>query len=126
MEETLIDTSIWIDYFKSGKQSALMDLLIEENLVLINEIILAELVPYLQLKRQSELVALLQQVKRIPLNIQWQEITELQYKCLKHGINGIGIPDLIIAQNALQNGRPIYSLDKHFQLIKDLSILRTI
>ena len=126
MEETLIDTSIWIDYFKSGKQSALMDLLIEENLVLINDIILAELVPYLQLKRQSELVALLQQVKRIPLNIQWQEITELQYKCLKHGINGIGIPDLIIAQNALQNGRPIYSLDKHFQLIKDLSNLRTV
>lgn len=126
MEETLIDTSIWIDYFKSGQQSALMDILIEENLVLINEIILAELVPYLQLKRQGELVALLQQVKRIPLNIQWQEITELQYKCLKNGINGIGIPDLIIAQNALQNERPIYSLDKHFRLINDVSGLKTL
>lgn len=126
MEETLIDTSIWIDYFKSGKQSALMDMLIENNLVLINEIILAELVPYLQLKRQGELVALLQQIKRIPLNIQWHEITELQYKCLKKGINDIGIPDLIIAQNAMQNERPVYSLDKHFRLINDVSVLRII
>lgn len=32
----------------------------------------------------------------------------------------IGIPDLIIAQNAKQNDCGIYTLDSHFQLIKDI------
>jgi len=41
---------------------------------------------------------------------------EYQYKCLKNGLNGIGIPDLIIAQNAKLNHCEIYSLDNHFSL----------
>ncbi|HFD31916.1 MAG TPA: PIN domain nuclease, partial [Gammaproteobacteria bacterium] len=36
---------------------------------------------------------------------------------LKSGANGVGIPDLIIAQNAKQNNCTIYSLDKHFRLL---------
>jgi hypothetical protein len=31
-----------------------------------------------------------------------------------------GIPDLIVAQNANQNGFLIYSLDKHFGLLRDI------
>jgi len=42
-----------------------------------------------------------------------------QYKCLKKGINGIGIPDLIIAQNAIQNECRVYAQDQHFSFIKD-------
>ena len=45
---------------------------------------------------------------------------DFQYECLKNGINGIGIPDLIIAQNAKQNNCPIYSLDKHFIALKNV------
>jgi hypothetical protein len=37
-------------------------------------------------------------------------INEYQYKRLKHGLNGVGIADLIIAQNAKQNNCEIYSL----------------
>ncbi len=39
------------------------------------------------------------------------------YMCLKNGLNGIGIPDLIIAQNAIQHHCKIFSLDKHFNKI---------
>jgi hypothetical protein len=35
------------------------------------------------------------------------------------GINGIGIPDLIIAQNAIQNHCAVYSLDNHFKMMKN-------
>jgi predicted nucleic acid-binding protein len=38
---------------------------------------------------------------------------------VKNGLNGIGIPDLIIAQNAKQNNCEIYSFDSHFKLMKD-------
>ena len=116
----LVDTSIWIDYFKSGNNSKDLEFLIDENLIVTNNIILAELIPYLKMKRQTKLIKLLQEVNRIPLTIHWEELIEFQVKCLKGGANGIGIPDLIIAQNAKQNSCKVYSLDKHFRLLKQV------
>ncbi len=113
----LVDTSIWIDYFRSGENSADMEFLIDENLIITNDIILAELIPYLKIKKQTKVIELLYEVTQIPLDIHWEEIIEFQVKCLKSGANGVGIPDLIIAQNAKQNNCTIYSLDKHFRLL---------
>lgn len=114
----LVDTSIWIDYFRGGSNSSNMDSLIDENILVINDIILAELVPYLKIQRQTKVIQLLQNIKKNPLNINWQQIIDFQVQCLKSGANGIGIPDLIIAQNAKQNNCKIYSLDKHFHLLQ--------
>ncbi len=113
----LVDTSIWIDYFRGGDNSNDMEFLIDENLIIINEIILAELIPYLKIKKQTKVLKLLYEITLIPLNIHWEEIIEFQLKCLKSGANGVGIPDLIIAQNAKQNNCKIYSFDKHFCLL---------
>ncbi len=117
----LVDTSIWIDYFQDGKNSSGLEFLIDENLIVINEIILAELIPYLKIKQQTHVIRLLNEVSQTPLDIKWEEIIQLQIKCLKSGANGIGIPDLIIAQNAKQNDCAIYSLDKHFKLLNKVS-----
>ena len=65
--EVLVDTSVWIDYFKGAKSVGDLDILIDENLVVMNDIVLAELVPYLKIKRQSKVIKLLQDVKRLPL-----------------------------------------------------------
>jgi len=116
--EVLVDTSIWIDYFRSGDNAGDLDLLIDEDLVVTNDIILAELLPYLKIKRQTKVVRLLREIKSLPLDIHWNGIIEFQVKCLKAGANGIGIPDLIIAQNAKQNNCDVYSLDKHFRLLE--------
>ena len=116
----LVDTSIWIDYFKGGHNSSDLEVLIDENLVVTNDLILAELVPYLRIKRQITVISLLKEIGRIPMRINWDEIIEIQVKCLKAGANGIGIPDLIIAQNARANNCHIYSLDKHFRILKQV------
>ncbi len=113
----LVDTSIWIDYFRGGNNSNDLEFLIDENLIVTNDIILAELIPYLKIKKQTKLVKLLCEITQIALDIYWEEIIEFQVKCLKSGANGVGIPDLIIAQNAKQNNCKIYSLDKHFRLL---------
>ena len=118
--EVLVDTSIWIDYFQGGDSSKDMDSLIDENIIVTNDIILAELIPYLKIKKQTKVVKLLHEVNLVPLNIYWEEIIEFQVKCLKAGANGVGIPDLIIAQNAKQNNCMIYSLDKHFLLLNQV------
>ena len=118
--DVLVDTSVWIDYFKTGDNAKDLDYLIDENIVAINDIILAELVPYLKVKKQLKVVKLLHEINRLPLTIHWDEIIEFQVKCLKGGANGVGIPDLIIAQNAKQNSCKIYSLDKHFRLLNQV------
>ena len=115
--EILVDTSIWIDYFRGGHNSSGMDELIDENILVTNEIILAELIPYLKIKKQTKVIKLLYEINQIPLRIDWEEVIEFQVKCLKNGANGVGIPDLIIAQNAKENNCKIYSLDKHFHLL---------
>lgn len=116
----LVDTSIWIDYFKGSNGSLELDHLIDENIVVINDIILAELIPYLKLKKQTKIIKLLHEINLTPLQIDWPEIIDLQVKCLKSGMNGIGIPDLIIAQDAKINDYKIYSLDKHFLLMSQI------
>ncbi len=54
------------------------------------------------------------------MQINWDEIVEFQVRCLKAGANGVGIPDLMIAQNAKANNCNIYSLDKHFRLLEQV------
>lgn len=116
----LVDTSIWVDYFRCGNGSGELDGLITENLVATNDLILAELVPFLIIKKQFQVVKLLQAVNRLPMQVDWEEIIEFQVKCLRAGANGVGIPDLIIAQNAKSNNCKVYSLDKHFRLLNQL------
>jgi predicted nucleic acid-binding protein len=118
--EVLVDTSIWIDYFRGDGDSEELDFLIDENLIVTNEIILAELLPFIKVRNELKLIKLLQEIKITPLQIHWNEIIEYQVKCLKSGANGIGIPDLIIAQNAMQNESKIYAYDMHFRLLNEV------
>ena len=116
----LVDTSIWIAYFRTGNNSEKLDFLIDENLIVMNDLILAELVPSLRVRNQRKIVRLLNEINKLELSINWDQIIWFQFKCLKSGLNGIGIPDLIVAQNAKQNHSEIYSLDSHFKLMKDI------
>lgn len=113
----LVDSSVWIDYFRSGSKSQKLDVFIDENVICTNELILAELVPFLKVSRQSKLIKLLYSIDTIPLSIKWDEIIKLQTICLQNGINKIGIPDLIVVDSVLQNKIILYSFDKHFKLI---------
>ena len=116
----LVDTSIWVAYFRSRNNSEKLDFLIDENLIVINDLILSELVPSLKIRNQRKIVNLLYNIKKLELSINWDQIIEFQFKCLKNGLNGIGIPDLLVAQNAKQNRCDIYSSDNHFRLMKDI------
>ena len=116
----LVDTSIWIEYFRTGNNSEKLDYLIDEDLIVINDLILAELVPSLRVRNQRKIVKILNAIYKLELSINWDQLIDFQFKCLKIGLNGIGIPDLIVAQNAKQNHCEIYSLDSHFKLMKDI------
>ena len=122
----LVDTSIWIEYFRSGNHCDKLDFFIDENLMVTNDLILAELVPSLKVRNQQKIIELLHTIRKVELYVQWEQIIDFQFQCLQNGFNGIGIPDLIIAQNALQNRCEIYTLDQHFKHIKDILELKLV
>ena len=118
--QVLVDTSVWIDYFRSGLTSSPLDILIDENLIVTNDIVLTELIPFLRVKKQTRVIRLLNEITKLPMQTDWEEIIGFQTRCLRSGLSGIGIPDLMIVQNARQNRCIIYSLDRHFRFMEDV------
>jgi hypothetical protein len=60
---------------------------------------------------------LLDNIANIPLNIRWGKVIDHQVVCLQNGINHVGIPDLIILDQIIQNDLLLYTLDSHFVLM---------
>ena len=110
----LVDSSVWIEFFRGSGPGSELNHLIDENLVVVNDLILAELLPSLHMRRQRKLISLLKEIARRPVDVDWDDIVQLQITCLRNGINNVGIPDLIIAQHAIGNGLELLSRDKHF------------
>ena len=110
----LIDSSVWIEYFRGNQKYSFIDDLIEANAICTNDVILAELLPAIVHKKEHTLAELLNDVEKYMLSIDWQEIRDIQLLNLKHGNNNIGISDIIIVQNCIQNDLKIIAHDKHF------------
>lgn len=113
----LVDTSVWIGYFKEGKHGGTLDHLLLMDLVCINEIILTELIPVLSHRKQKEVIQALLALPCIPYTVFWEGIRLLQKLNLQNGINKVGLPDLMIVQHCISANLELWSLDKHFELM---------
>ena len=120
----LIDTSVWIEYFKGNPKYSFLDDLINNNAICTNEIILTELLPSIIHKKEHKLAKLLNNVEKYVINIDWQEIRNVQLLNLKHGNNAVGVSDIIIAQNCIQNDLRLISCDKHFRVMAKYTPLK--
>ncbi len=116
----LVDSSVWIEYFRGNEQTLALNKLIDLNNICVNDLILAELLPSINHKKENILKDLLLTVTEIPLNINWNTIIYMQTQNLKNGINNICIGDLIIAQNVIDNNLELFTLDRHFELMSKL------
>jgi predicted nucleic acid-binding protein len=119
----LVDSSVWINYFRGSDDSKSMDELLGEGLVVINDLILAELVPSLMVRGERRLVRLLREIERLPLEGDWEALIALQVTCLQNGINKAGLPDLMIARCAIRHRLPLLSHDRHFALLAEVTPL---
>ena len=111
----LVDSSAWIEYFRGNPNYSFINELIYTNAICTNDIILTELLPSIIHKNERKLAELLSFVMKYPLTIDWQEIRDIQLLNLQHGNNNIGVSDIIIAQNCIQNDLKIIAHDKHFE-----------
>jgi hypothetical protein len=120
MNSVLVDSSVWIDYFKGNNpKSNILSDLIDKNAVCTNDLILAELIPYIKISGETHLVELLFYLTNIKLNIDWDDIMKMQTLNLKNNLYKIGIPDLIILQNVIQNNLILFSFDNHFKAMSN-------
>jgi predicted nucleic acid-binding protein len=115
MSDNIIDSSAWIEYFKGNEEYSFVKELIYNNELCTNDIILTELLPSIIHKNENKLVDLLNSLRKRILLIDWQAIQNIQILNLQHGNNNIGISDIIIAQNCMQNNLKIITKDKHFK-----------
>ena len=122
----LVDTSVWINYFKGREEVKRLDTFIETNSIVVNDLILAELLPFINQKKEYELRNLLLNIEKVVLHIKWNEIIKMQTENLKNGINKVGVPDLVIAQNVIQHNLYLYSMDKHFKFMSKLFPIKLI
>lgn len=115
----LIDSSVWIDYFKGSKSTETLDLFIELDIAITNELILTELLPFLRLHNELEIFSILSKLPRVELDIFWGGIREIQKLNLRNGVNNVGIPDLIIVQQCVDKNLELWTFDKHFKLMSE-------
>ena len=79
----IVDSCVWIDYFKYKKHFREISDLLINNLSFVNKIILAELIPSARAYKEHDFIACLSGISVVPLNIDWDEIISIQYECIK-------------------------------------------
>ena len=122
MNQILVDTSVWIDFFRDGSSlhGAVVDGLLEQEMVCTTPLIKAEILP--SARNKKEFNTLLDYFGALPLledpPTLWDDIMHAQFKLKRKGLHGIGIPDLMIAVTAKAHDREIFSRDRHFRLMQ--------
>ena len=109
----IVDSCIWIDFFSYKKHFKTLSALLTDNRAFVNKIILAELLPSAKLRNEFVFVKCLSGIEVISLDIDWEEVEEIQIRCIKAGLNKLGLLDIAIVQNVKQNNMGIFSNDKH-------------
>jgi Predicted nucleic acid-binding protein, contains PIN domain len=119
-ENYMVDTSIWIDYFRNAhkERNNLIDSLIDENRVYINGIILSELL--LGARNENDFNALASTMR----GLNFVDIDQNGFELVgRNGFllkkKGISIPlsDLVIASNCIEHDLVLIDNDKHFKTI---------
>ena len=113
MTGVLVDTSVWIPYFRSGndgKEAAdALDYLLSGNEAIVNDVILSELLPFMNARGETQCAEAMLSLQTPALEIDWPDMRALPETCLRSGRNKLGLPDLIIAQQAIRLGIPLFS-----------------
>ena len=120
-EKVLIDTSVWIDYFKSANNyiAELVDEILTNAEVYVPKSVIAELIQ--GAKSEKEISVIEEFVNAFHLIDQsedtWSKAGKLSYTMKRKGITA-NLMDCYLAVIAQENNCKILTLDRHFKDIK--------
>jgi predicted nucleic acid-binding protein len=116
----LIDTSVWIDYFKGQDHPFLekVDEILTYHSVYVPKVVIAELIQ--GAKSEKEISVIESFVEAFTIIDQtdntWLKAGRLSFSLKKKGLT-VNLVDCYIAALAVDHDCTIFSLDEHFQLI---------
>lgn len=86
MSRVLLDSSVWITYFRDSrpKVSKQVDDLIDRQNVYTNDLALAELLPFLEVRKEGKVIESLKAIECFPWHMDWEQIVEYQVLNLKN------------------------------------------
>ncbi len=117
----LIDTSVWINYFKDGdrKFAGKVDEVLSFSDVYVPKVVLAELIQGAKSEREISVIEEFIGAFKIIDQTEgtWLKAGRLSFSMKKKGIT-VNIVDCYIAVIANENNCMIFSLDEHFKSIK--------
>ncbi len=122
----LIDTSVWIEFFRGNEEfrEKFEDIIKTSHIVLTGPVISEILLGIRGEKEKRKVKNLLKNLTII--NPSWDDYVyagEIGYSLRKRG-KTIPLIDLIIASVCIRNNLTIFTLDKHFKEIKGLKLLK--
>jgi hypothetical protein len=121
MDKVIVDTSAWIDSFRSSTNQSLSLLvkdLILQNRVLLPGIIRAELLRGAKTKKEfNRLAELLRGLTYLPVPEEfWEKLSAFSFDLFRKGI-AVPLVDTYIALVCRENHASILHRDKHFDMI---------
>jgi len=127
MNKILVDTSIWIDFFRVG-EGAIFDFLekvIEEGRIVTCGVVLAELLRGTKSKKEGRLIEeLFSAVPSIDLTREdWEKAGWLLAEAQTKGVT-VPLTDGLLVQACRRHQLDILSHDKHFTFFPDLNVLQ--
>lgn len=124
-QKIMVDTSVWIEYFKNNVDIVgfMEKNLLEDNVYIVG-IIVSELIQGIKNEDEREVIRLnLDAVSYIDMKYDdWVKTGELSNSLRKSGIT-LPLTDIAIASVTMKNNMHLATLDKHFKLVPDLSII---
>ncbi len=118
MSRILVDSSIWIEFFRrpDAPASVVLDHLLAHRLVCTTGLVKAKVVPGAQSPR--DLRTLRRLFDALPLAPEregfWTHLIRFRHRLHAKGVLEIGIPDLIVATVAIQNRKLVFTADEDF------------
>jgi tRNA(fMet)-specific endonuclease VapC len=126
VDKVIIDTSVWIDYFRGGDPplSQMVDEIINGGEVCVPGIVLAELIQGAGSEREisiiEDMIETFTFLDMGPGIGGWVEAGKLSYAMKKAG-EAVHPADCLIAVLARKNGCRIITRDRHFQALKSMA-----
>ena len=118
MSRILVDSSIWIEFFRrpDAPASVVLDHLLAHRLVCTTGLVKAEVVPGARSPKDFRRLRSL--FDALPLASErdgfWNHLLRFRHRLATKGVLGIGIPDLMIATVAIQNRKLVFTADEDF------------
>lgn len=124
--DVLVDTSVWIDFFRSeqGRPGDLLDALLAEDRVLLCGVVEMEIFQGLREKELRDIQSVFEVVHYIETTREDFVKAGILWHNLRKEGRTIPSTDCLIASLCMQHNLSILSLDAHFDMVTDLKRVR--